>query len=192
MSAVEFLKFCISWGAYRKFHFWKKYFVCCLIHAVDISSCIYPYHKVVAGPTRVAHYGEFEVLPFIEFSFVGFNMIYDFNHIYPGWIGLSVSNLIYVGVIIFLGGCGKLNPLGGSLLALAHSVKMSYFVAILALGILCRTLLPQLVFMFPTSHALVLHPCLTNECLAIHPLLNLSHSLSGGNMRFLPSLSLLP
>ena len=62
------------------------------------------------------------------------------------------------GVILILGGLGKLNPLLAPLLALAHFVEMFYFVTLLALGILCMTPLPWLVFMFLTSHALVFYP----------------------------------
>ena len=34
-------------GAYRKFHFRKKFIECLLIHAVDISSCIHSNHYMV-------------------------------------------------------------------------------------------------------------------------------------------------
>ena len=61
-------------------------------------------------------------------------------------------------VIINLGGCCKVGSLGGSFLALANFVEVSNFMALFALGILGRTSLPWLAFMFSTSHALVLHP----------------------------------
>ena len=51
-------------------------------------------------------------------------------------------------------------PTGGSLLpscSHAHLLKVSYLVACFTLGILCRTLLPWLVFMFSTSHTLAFH-----------------------------------
>ena len=146
-------------GAYRKLHFWKKFSESVLIHAVDISTCIHPYNDVVvAEPSRVACYGKFEVFPFIELSLVGFNMVNYFKHIYPWWIWFPVSNFFNVSVTIILGGLHKVSPLGGSLLALTHFVEVSYLVTFLALCILCRTPLSWLVFMFPTSHALVLHP----------------------------------
>ena len=86
-------------------------------------------------------------------------MINHFKHIYPWrWIWLSDSVFINVGVIIILGTLNKVGSLGGSFLALALFVEMSNFVTVFALGILCRTPLPWLVFMFSTSHALVLHP----------------------------------
>ena len=88
-------------------------------------------------------------------------MIYQSDHIYPWWIGLPVPKFINVGFCILLGGLGQSHSLGGSLLPLgchAHFVEMSYFVTGFTLGILCRTLLPWLVFTFPTSHALAFHP----------------------------------
>ena len=143
-------------GAYRKLYFWKKFIESFLIHAVDISTSIHSNHNVVVvGPSGVAHFGKFEVFSLIELSYVGLSMINHFKHIYPWkWIWLSDSVFISVGVIIILGGLNKV----GSLLALAHFVEMSNFMTVFALGILGRTPLPQLVFMFSTSHALVLHP----------------------------------
>ena len=85
-------------------------------------------------------------------------MIKHFKYIYPWWIWLSDSIFINVDVIIILGGLNKVGSLGGSLLALAHFVEMSNFMTFFALGILGRTPFPWLVFMFSTSHALVLHP----------------------------------
>ena len=146
-------------GAYRKLYFWKKFIESSLIHAVGISTSIHPdTNEVVVGPSGVACYGKFEVFPFIELSPVGFNMFNHFKHIYPWWIWLSVSNFISVSVIFILGGLNKVGSLGGSLLVLVHFAEMSYFVTVFALGILCMTPLPWLVFMFSTSHALVLHP----------------------------------
>ena len=99
------------------------------------------------------------VFSLIEFSSVGLNMINHFKHIYPWrWIGLSDTIFINVGVIIVLGALNKFGSLGGSFLALAHFVEMSNFMAVLAVSILSRTPLSQLVFIFSTSHALVLHP----------------------------------
>ena len=144
---------------YRKFHFWKKFLESVLIHAVDISTSIHPYNNVVVvGPSRVAHYGKFEVFPFIELSPVGINMVDYFQHIYPWWIWLSVSKFINMGVIIVLGDCSEVSPLDGSFLALANLVEVSYFVTFLALGILGWTLLSWLVIWFSTSHALPLIP----------------------------------
>ena len=147
-------------GAYRKLHFWKKHIESVLIHAVDISTCIHPDNNVVVlGSLRVACYGKFEVFSFIELSTVGFNMVNHFKHIYPWWwIWLSDSIFINVGVIIILGGLNKVGLLGGSFLALTHLVEISYFVTLLAFSILGWKPLPWLVFMFSTSHALVLHP----------------------------------
>ena len=132
-------------GAYRKLHFWKKFSESVLIHAVDISTSIHPDNDVVVvGPLRVAHYGNFEVFPFIELSPVGFNMVNHFKHIYPWWwIWLSDSHF---------------HHLGGSFLALTHLLEVSYFVIFLALGILGWTPLTWLVVLFSTSHALALHP----------------------------------
>ena len=145
--------------AYRKLHFWKKFIESVLIHAVDISTSIHPDHDVVVvGPLRVAHYGKFEVFTFIELSPVGFNMVNHYKHIYPcWWIWLSDSIFINVGVIIILGDCCKVSPLGGSFPALANLVEVSYFVTFLALGILGWTPLSWLVVQFSTSHALPLH-----------------------------------
>ena len=158
MSAIEFLKFYISWGHTESCTSGKSSLKV-FIHTVDISTSIHPYNDVVVvGPSRVAHYGKFELFPFIELSPVGFNMIIHFKHIYPWWIWLSVSKFINVGVILIFGHCGKVSPLGGSLLALANFVEVSYFVTFLALGILGLTPLSWLVVWFPTSHALPLHP----------------------------------
>ena len=100
-----------------------------------------------------------EVLSLIEFSSVGHNMINHFKHINPWrWIGLSDSIFINVGVIIIFRALNKVGSLGGSFPALAHFVEMSSFVAVFALGILGRTPLSWLVFLFSTSHALSLHP----------------------------------
>ena len=85
-------------------------------------------------------------------------MVNQFKHIYPWWwIWLSFSIFINVGVIIVLEGLDKVSPLGGLLLALANLMEVSYFVTFLTLGILCKTPLPWLVFMFPPSHTLVLY-----------------------------------
>ena len=138
MSATEFPKFCILWGAYRKLYFRKKFIESVLIHAVDISTNIHSNHNVVVvEPSGVAHYGKFEVFSLIEFSSVGLNMINHFKHIYPWrWIWLSDSIFINVGVIVILGALNKVGLLGDSSLALAHFVEMSNFMASLALGIL--------------------------------------------------------
>ena len=147
-------------GAYRKLYFWKNFIESFLIHAVDISTSIHPDQEVVVvGPLGVACYGKFEVFFLIELSSVGLNMINHFKHIYPWrWIGLSDSIFINVGIIIVLGALNKASSLGGCFLALAHFVEMSNFIAVFALGILGRTPLFQLVFMFSTSHVLALHP----------------------------------
>ena len=116
------------------------------------------HYVVVVRPSGVAHYGKFEVFFLTESSSVGLNMINHFKHIYPWrWIWLSDSIFINVGVVIIFGGLNKVGSLGVSLLALAHFVEMSNFMTFFAHGILGRTHLPQLVFMFSTSHALVLH-----------------------------------
>ena len=88
-------------------------------------------------------------------------MIYESDHIYSWWIVLSIPKFIIVCVCILLAHLSHGNSLGGSLLPLggnAHFVEMSYFVTGFALCILCRTLLPWLVFMFSTSHALAFDP----------------------------------
>ena len=147
-------------GAYRKLYFWKR------VHWKCSHSCSWHQHHVhsnhnvvVVGPSWVACYGKFEVFPLIEFSSVGLSMINHFKHIYPWRLsGLSDSIFINVGVIIILGGLNKVGSLGGSLLPLAHFVEMSNFMTVFALGIFGRTPLPPLVFLFSTSHALVLHP----------------------------------
>ena len=161
MSATEFPKFCIYiMGAYRKWYFWKNFSESFFIYAVDISTSIHSNHNVVAvGPSGVAHYGKFKVLPLIEFSSVGLSTINQFKHIYPWrWIWLSDSIFINVGVIIISRALNKVGSLGGSFLALAYLMEMSNFMTILALGILGWTPLSQLVFLFSTSHALILHP----------------------------------
>ena len=147
-------------GAYRKLYFWKKFIECLLIHAVDISTSIHSNHNVMfVGPSGVAHYGEVEVFSLIEFSSVGLIMINYFKHIYPcRWIWLSDSIFINVGVIIILGALNKVGLLGGSFLTLAYFVEMSKFMTSLALGILSWALLFWLVFLFSTSHALILNP----------------------------------
>ena len=146
-------------GAYRKLYFWKKFIDSVLIHAVAISTSFHSNHNVVVvGSLGMARYGRFEVLSLIKSSSVGLNMINHFKHIYPWWIWLSDSIFINVGVIIILGSLNKVGPLVGSLLALAHFVEMSNFMTSLALGILGWTPLSWLVFLFSTSHALVLHP----------------------------------
>ena len=96
--------------------------------------------------------------PFFELSLVGFNMINHFKLIYPWLIWLSVSKFINMSVILILGDCGEVSPLGGSFLASADFVEVPFFVAFLALGILGWTPLSWLVIQFPTSHALPLHP----------------------------------
>ena len=147
-------------GAYRKLYFWKKFIECFFIHAVDISTSIHSNQNVmVIEPSGAACYGKFEVFSLIEFSSVGLNMINHFKHIYPWrWIWLSDSIFIKVGVITILGALNKVGSLGGSFLALAYFVEMSNFMTSLALGILSWTLLSWLVFLFSTSHALILHP----------------------------------
>ena len=142
-------------GAYRKLYFWKKFIESVLIHAFGISINIHSNHNVVVvGSLGVAHYEKFEEFSLIESSSDGLNMINHFKHICPWWIWLSDSIFINVGVIIILWGLNKV----GSLLALAHFVEMSNFMAIFALGILGWTPLPWPVFLFSISHALVLHP----------------------------------
>ena len=87
-------------------------------------------------------------------------LVNHFKHIYRWrWIWLSDSIFINVGVIIIiLGALNKVSLLGGSFLALAHFVEMSNFVTFFAFGILGRTPVSLLVFMFSTSHALAVHP----------------------------------
>ena len=119
------------------------------------------YEVVVVRPTRVAHYGEFEVFSLIEGSPVCIYMINNSNHIYLWWIRLSVPKFTNISFLILLVVLDYSNSLGSSLLPFcchAYFVEMSYFVTGFALGILCRTRLPWLVFTFPTSHALAFHP----------------------------------
>ena len=65
---------------------------------------------------------------------------------------------INVGVVIVLRALNKVGSLFGSPLALAYTVEISNFMTSLALGILSWALLSWLVFLFSTSHALILHP----------------------------------
>ena len=147
-------------GAYRKLHFWIKFIESFLIHAINISTSIHPdQNVVVVGPLRVAHYGKFEVFLFIELSSVGLNMVNHFKHIYPWWwIWRYDSIFINVGVITIWGALNNVGSLGGSFLALALFVEMSNFVTFCTFGILGRTPLSLLVFMFSTSYAPALHP----------------------------------
>ena len=102
--------------------------------------------------------GDWKFKVFFLWSPVGSNMINYPKHIYPGWIWLSDSIFIDVGVIIILRWClDKIVSLA-SFLGLAYLVEMSYFVTFLALCILSRTFLSWLVLCLSTSHALSFHP----------------------------------
>ena len=70
---------------------------------------------------------------------------------------MSDPIFINVGVVIILGSLNKVCSLFASFLALAYLVEMSNFMTVFAHSILAWTPLPQLVFLFSTSHALVLH-----------------------------------
>ena len=83
---------------------------------------------VVVGALRVACYWELQVLPVIELSPVGFNMVNCLKHIYPWWIWFSNTIFIDVGVIIVIWGLNKFGSLFGSFLALANTMKVYYFV----------------------------------------------------------------
>ena len=75
-----------------------------------------------------------------------------------GGFGHLTPNFIDVGVNIILGWCldkiGSLGPFPG----LAYLVEVSYFVTVLALGILSWTFLSWLVLWFSTTRALSFHP----------------------------------
>ena len=139
-------------------HFWKNVIECLLIHAVDISLCIYSNHYMVfVGSLGVLGDWELEVLSL--WSLGGSNMINYLKHIYPWWIWLSHSIFINVGVIIILGLClDKIGSLSGPFLGLAYFVEVSYFVTVFALCILSWTFVFWLVIWFSTSHALSFHP----------------------------------
>ena len=148
MSAIEFPKFCISWGAYGKLHFRKKFIECLFIHAVYISPCIHSDHYMVfVGSLGVCGNWEFKVLSL--WSPGGFNMINCLKHIYPWWIWLSHFNFIDVGVFIILGWClDKIGSLG-PFLRLAYLVEVFYFVTFLALCILAGHFCPGWCSRFP-------------------------------------------
>ena len=131
MSVVEFCKILDLKGTLSKLHFRKNFLKCLVIHAVDICTSIHSHYQVVVvGALKVAHYGEFQVLSLIELSPVGFNMINSLKLIYPGWIWLSMSIFIDVGVIIIILGLNKIGPwFIASFLALAYTVVVSYFMA---------------------------------------------------------------
>ena len=77
--------------------------------------------------------GDWEFKVFSLWSLVGSNMINYLKHIYPGWIWLSDSIFIDVGVIFILGWClDKIGSLA-SFLGLAYLLEVSYFVTFLAL-----------------------------------------------------------
>ena len=79
VSKVLYLK-----GTCRKLYFCKKSLKCLFIHAVDIYTSVHSDHKVVVVRVlRVAHYRELQVIPLIELSPVGFNMVNCLKHIYP-------------------------------------------------------------------------------------------------------------
>ena len=143
-------------GEYRKLHFRKKFTECLFIHAVYISSCVHSDHwMVLVGSLRVCGDWEFKV-PSL-WSPVGSNMINYLKHIYPGWIWLSDSIFIDVGVIFILGWClDKIGSLA-SFLGLAYLVAVSFFVTFLALCIFGWTFLSRLVLWLSTSHALSFH-----------------------------------
>ena len=102
--------------------------------------------------------GNWEFKVFSLWSPVGSNMINYLKHIYPGWIWLSDSIFVDVGVIFILGWClDKIGSLA-SFLGLAYLVEVSYFVTFLALCIFSWTFLSQLVLWLSTSHALCFHP----------------------------------
>ena len=115
-------------GAYRELYFWKNFIECLFIHAVNISASVHSDHKVVVvGALRVAHYWELQVLPLIELSPVGFNMVNCLKHTYPWWIWLSDSHLIDVGVIVILGALSNVNTGFRLLLALAHCGNVQFY-----------------------------------------------------------------
>ena len=71
--------------------------------------------------------GNFRCFSIIELSPVGFNMVNCLKHIYPGWIWLSMSIFIDVGVITIILGLNKIGPwFVASFLALANTVVVSY------------------------------------------------------------------
>ena len=147
MSAIEFLKFCISWG-HTESSTSGKSSLNVFIHAVYISSCVNSDHyMVLVGSLGMFGDWEFKVLSL--WSPGGFNIVNCLKHIYPWWIWLSHSNFIDGGVTIILGWClEKIGSLG-PFLGLAYLVEVSYFVTVLALCILSWTFLSWLVLCFP-------------------------------------------
>ena len=146
-------------GAYRKLHFWKKFIESFLIHAVDISTSIHPDHNVVVvGPL-----GWFAMGNLRCFSSLNFPLLAS--------IWLTTLSILTLG-----GGFGCLTPFSSMWVSsVSWDFEQSWlagwpfscsgtlcgnvhFVTFFAFGILGRTPLSQLVFMFSTSHALVLHP----------------------------------
>ena len=85
-------------------------------------------------------------------------MVNCFKDIYPWWIWLSDFIFINVGVVNIQGDCSEVSSLGGSFLALANLVEVSYFVTFLALGIYGLTLLSWLAIQFSTCDTLPFHP----------------------------------
>ena len=156
MSATEFPKFCISWGAYREFHFREKFTESLFIHAVYISSCVHSDHwmVLVGSPGECVNW---ELKVFSLWSPGGSNMVNYLKHIYSWWIWLSDSIFIDVGVIFTLQWhLDKISSLA-SFLGLAYLVEVSYFVTFLALCILGWTFLSWLVLWLSTSHVLPFH-----------------------------------
>ena len=149
MSAIEFLKFCISWGHTESSTSGKCSLNVFSYHAVDISSCIHSNHYVVlVGSLGVFGNWELEVLSL--WSLGGFNMVNYLKHIYPWWIWLSYSIFIDVGVIIILGWClDKIGSLSGPFLGLAYFVEVSNFVTVFALCILAGHFCPSWCSGFP-------------------------------------------
>ena len=144
-------------GAYRKFHFRKKFIECLFIHAVYINSCIHSNHYMMfVGSLGVFGDWEFEVLSL--WSPGGFNMVNYLKHIYPWWIRLSHSHFHRCGCHHHHGVVSGQDWLSWPFSWTGIPCRSVLFVTFLALCILSWTLLSQLVLWFSASHALSFHP----------------------------------
>ena len=100
--------------------------------------------------------GDWEFKVFSLWSPDGSNMINYLKHIYPGWIWLSDSIFIDVGVIFILGWClDKIGSLA-SFLGLAYLVEVSYFVTFLNFAFWLDISVPAGALAFHISYTFLL------------------------------------
>ena len=142
---------------------------------------------VLAGSSWV--YIDWKLEMFLLWSPGGSNMVNYLKHIYCRWIGLSDSIFINVSVLFWLR-CylGKIGS-RASFLGLTYLIKMSNFVALLALCILGCTFLAWLVLWLSTSHTLSFHSWGFSRWVVViwrslHSRIILSHILSTGALWF--------